>query len=169
MATTEMIAKANEKRINALEKKLDAFEKDFRKSGDMSGLIKRVNTLETAVKALVVTSKSSGAKDNDVAREIGNLKGLIAKREDKIDKLRHSFDPDAVKKIANLEKRREILEKTVTALNGKAERDNKEFSDRMNKLNDELQKQAKKMAETAILEGRLKALESMVHSALSKR
>lgn len=168
MANAELMAKANEKRMNALEKKFDAFEKEFRKSGDMSGLVKRVKTLETAVKALVVTTKSSGAKDGDVSREIDNLKALIAKRDSKIDRLKNSFDPNAEKKIANLEKRREVLEKTVTSLNGKADRNWKETMAKMDKVNNEMVKQGKKLAETAQLEGRLKTLEALVQAALRK-
>lgn len=169
MANPEMMAKANEKRINALEKKLDAFEKDFRKSGDMSGLIKRVNTLENAVKALAVTAKSSGSSDSQVAKEIKNIQDLIAKRDAKIDLLQKRGDPESDKKIANLEKRKEVLEKTMTAVNGRAERNFKETMAKVDKLNDELVKQGKKMAEAAQLEGRLKSLEAMVLAALGRK
>ena len=161
MASAEMVAKANEKRINALEKKLDAFEKDFRKSGDMSGLIKRVNTLETAVKAVTVMSKSSGSSDTKVYSELSNLKDLVIKREEKIKILEKTNDPNAGKKIANLEKRKDVLEKTITALAGRTQRDQKEMVDKLNK-------QAKKLGEAAHLESRLKVLEALVKSALSK-
>ncbi len=115
MANAEMMAKADEKRINALEKKLDLFEKDFRKSGDMSGLIKRVTTLENTVKAQAITAKSSGSNDIQVSREIDNLKSLIDKRDEKIANLYKRGDPDSEKKIANLEKRKDVLEKTIAA------------------------------------------------------
>ncbi len=172
MANAEMMAKANEKRINALERKLDSYEKEFRKSGDMSGLIKRINTLETAVKALAVTAKSSGSSDDKVQDELKDLKNLMTKRDDKLEKLKYLKnvgDPDADKKIANLEKRRELLEKTIAALNGRTEREHKESMAQIEKMKSDMDKQNKKLFETIKLESRLKILESQVRAALSKK
>lgn len=173
MASVEMIAKANEKRINALERKLDAFDKEFRKVGDksseMSGLAKRISTLETAVKALVMSAKTSGATDTQIANEIKNMKDLIAKREAKIDFLqKNRGDPESDKKLANLEKRKDTLEKAVSALNGQADRNLKASKAEMDKIMAEVTKQGKKLAEAALLESRLKVLEAQMKAALSR-
>jgi hypothetical protein len=183
MANAELMAKANEKRMNALEKKLDAFEKDFRKNGDMSTILKRLITLEAAVKALAVTAKSAGATDSRVEAEIKNMKDRVAEREKEIDRIEKSRDPNADKKIADLEKRKDVLEKTIVAINGRTDREAKAAEAKIEKLSREADKeqakvdaelkrlteQAKKFTETTVMEARLKNIEAMVQAALAKR
>ncbi len=175
MANAEMMAKANEKRMNALEKKLDAFEKDFRKSGDMTAVIKRVSTLEAAVKALAATTKGAGATDRDVKGEVKELERRLEKREKELESFRNDGSPESAKKIKALENRKDTLEKTILAVRGRSDRDAKALDAKVKaqeqeykKMADEQKAMGKKIVEAAMLESRLKILEGQVRAALSR-
>ena len=175
MANPEMMAKANEKRMSALEKRLETFEKDFRKSGDLSALAKRVSTLEAAVKALVTTAKGAGATDERVKGEIKQLKERVQLRDKEISDLSKSADPAAPKKIEALEKRKDTIEKTMLALGARADREEKRAAAKLEKIQKdhekmvkEITEQNKKIIESSKLEARLNIIEAKVNSALGR-
>lgn len=170
MPNPEAMIKAIDKRVTAIERKLDTMEKELRKQGDITALAKRITTLETAFKSLVSTNKGVGS-DANTEKELRELTKRLEAREHDIKKVLNSYDPDADKKISNLEKRKDVLEKTITALNARATRDQKAFEENqkaqvaeIQRMSKELNEQSKRMGEAAVVDTRLKALEAIVRS-----
>ena len=175
MPNPEAMAKANEKRMTGLEKRLETFEKEFRKGGDFASLAKRISTLEVAVKALATTAKSAGAADQVVKGELKGLRERVKEREAEISQIERKGSVESAKKIDEINKRKDMLEKTIVALSGRTDREAKAREAEHKKIVDDhkalaksVEEQNKKIIESARLENRLQVLEGKVNAALSK-
>lgn len=144
----EFAAKATEKRIDALERKFDEFEKVTRQidlkavAGSAAAVVdltKRVITLETLVKALGQASAASKGAGAVISAEAMAKAGLMNEEE--------------IKKLINdaYAKQNAAITKETLALTQK------------------LSAQAQEAGKAAMLEGRLKVLEGQVAAAMARK
>ena len=174
MANAEAMAKANDKRINVIEKKMDALEKATRAAGNFSTLEKRVSTLESLVKALAASTKAGGGDKNQakVTRDVEAMKKILADNQKTIKDLDSSKSQG---RIDQLNKSNSTLETGIKTLSARQEKHRQEqvaaqkkIADEQVKLAQSQAKQAQDIQKAVLLESRLKALEGMVQAALSK-
>lgn len=147
----EIALKAAEKRVDALERKFDELEKLTRQidpkviAGTSADLTKRVTTLETLVKALGQASAATKGAGAVMSAEAMRKAGLMT--GDEINKLlKDAYD-----------KQNAAYTKGIQTMNQKY------ISQQQ-----ELAKTAEEAGKAAVLEGRLKMLETQVAAALRK-
>jgi hypothetical protein len=151
----EVAIKAAEKRVDALERKFDEFEKltrqiDIKTLGGMAtsiaDLTKRVTTLETLVKALGQASTASKGAGAMMSAEAMKKAGLMT--GDEIGKLmKDAYD----KQNAVIVKEAQTMNQKIVA------------------QQQELAKAAQEAGKAAFLEARLKTLEAQVAAALAQK
>lgn len=170
--SVEALAKANEKRIGALERKADSIEKEVRKTS-VDALMKKVDALTTIVKAQDAQIKllTTGAASVDAKA----LERRLAAQEKKIDDARSAThgamsDKDAeaaMKHIAKLQKSEELLKSTLSAIAAKQKEEDAAIVAEMKKQADKTAKDAMKFVEKSVLDVRIKQLEAMVQAAMN--
>ena len=184
MANAEAIAKANDKRIGAVEKKMDALEKATRAAGNFATLEKRVSTLESLVRALAASTKAGGGDKNQlqIGKDVEAMKKVLADNDKTISELKSQDPKDARARIEKLDKRGDMIAagiKTLTARQEKHKQDQekqmqeqaaaqKKIFDEQVKISQKMVKQAQDINKANLLEARLKRLEGQVLAALAK-
>jgi hypothetical protein len=148
-------AKATEKRIDGLERKVDEFEKLTRQidvraiagvATAVADLTKRVTTLETLVKALGQASTASKGAGAVISAEAMARAGIMTDKE--INKL---LDDAYAKQNA-------VIVKEAKAMNQK-----------LIVQGQELAKAAQDAGKAAVLDARVKALEAQMATALGRK
>jgi lambda repressor-like predicted transcriptional regulator len=167
MSNTEVMLKAQEKRLAGVERTLDTLAKELRGSGidaatkQISSLEKRIDALETMVKALAASSKAGGGK-----ADTQELTKMLKENEDWTKKTinAHLDEFEKGTKLKELEKQHDLLETTIKTVAAKQE---KHVADEIAKQQREIETLTKELKATAQMEGRLGILEAQVKAALA--
>jgi protein subunit release factor A len=174
MSSTEIMLKAQEKRLAGVERTLDTLAKDLRSTGidaaikQISSLEKRFDALETMVKALAAFEEAGGGKSD--TQELDKMpKENESWTKKTIEAELGQFEKGS--KLKELEKQHDLLETTIKTVAAKHE---KHLADEIATRNREIEaiakeakKQTKLITVAGQMEGRLAILEAQVKTALA--